>query len=85
MRATAAGEDTLLDAVLQAREQNRHLGRPVSRRAVGSTLLLKGLEADVAVILHPELMNVQNLYVALTRGARRLIVCSETAVLSPMA
>lgn len=83
MRAAVAGRITLLDAVLQARERNRHLGRPLSRRAVGSTLLLKGLEADVAIILHPEMMDASNLYVALTRGARRLIVCSSTAVLMP--
>ena len=85
MHAAAAGGTTLLDAVLQARERNRHLGRPVSRRAVGSTLLLKGLEADVAVILHPEMMDAPNLYVALTRGARRLVVCSDAPVLRPAA
>jgi DNA helicase-2/ATP-dependent DNA helicase PcrA len=83
MRTAAAGGATLLEAVLQARERNRHLGRPVSRRAVGSTLLLKGLEADVAVILHPEMMDAPNLYVALTRGARRVIVCSNVPVLRP--
>jgi DNA helicase-2/ATP-dependent DNA helicase PcrA len=83
MRAAARSQVALLDAVLQARERNRHLGRPVSRRAVGSTLLLKGLEADVAVILNPEMMDAANLYVALTRGARRLVVCSTTAVLMP--
>lgn len=59
------------------------MGRPVSRRAVGSTLLLKGLDADVAVITHTEDMDAQNLYVALTRGARRLIVCSATPLLTP--
>lgn len=85
MRAAAAGGAALPDAVLQARERNRHLGRPVSRRAVGSTLLLKGLEADVTVILHPEMMDAPNLYVALTRGARRLVVCSDTPVLRPLA
>ena len=84
MRAAVDGECTLLDATLRARERNRHLGRPVSRRAVGSTLLLKGLEADVAVVLHPELMDAQNLYVALTRGACRLVVCSDSAVLNPI-
>lgn len=67
------------------RERNRHLGRPLSRRSVGSTLLLKGLEADVAVILHPELMTAQNLYVALTRGARQVVVCSEGPLLQPAA
>jgi DNA helicase-2/ATP-dependent DNA helicase PcrA len=79
---SVAGEKTFLDAVLQARERNRHYGRPVARRAVGSTLLLKGLEADVAVILQPEQMDACNLYVALTRGAKRVLVCSERSVLS---
>lgn len=79
----AAGGTPLLDAVLQARDRNRHFGRPVSRRAVGSTLLLKGLEADVAVLIHPELMDAPNLYVALTRAARRLVICSNTSVLTP--
>lgn len=83
LRAASTGGSTLLDAALQTRERNRHFGRSMSRRAVGSTLLLKGLEADVAVILHPEVMDAPNLYVALTRGARRLIVCSSTAVLTP--
>ena len=85
MRTAATGVVPLLDAALQARERNRHLGRPVSRRAVGSTLLLKGLEADVVVILHPEMMDGPNMYVALTRGARRLVVCSDTPVLRPAA
>lgn len=83
MRTAFASGCPLLTAVLQTRERNRHRGRPVSRRAVGSTLLLKGLEADVAVVLHPELMNTQNLYVALTRGARRLVICSASAALRP--
>jgi DNA helicase-2/ATP-dependent DNA helicase PcrA len=83
MRAVTAGDRTFLEAVLQARERNRHHGRPVSRRAVGSTLLLKGLEADVAVILQPEQMDACHLYVALTRGARRVLVCAERGVLRP--
>lgn len=44
---------------------------------------MKGLEADVAVILHPELMDACNLYVALTRGAKRILVCSMNNVLKP--
>jgi DNA helicase-2/ATP-dependent DNA helicase PcrA len=85
LRAAAGGGISLLDAVLQARERNRHQGRPVSGRAVGSTLLLKGLEADVAIVTHPEAMTSQNLYVALTRGARRVIICSHVPVLVPTA
>lgn len=81
LRTAAAGGTTLHDAVIRIRERNRHIGRPVSRRAVGSTLLLKGLEADVAVITHPEDMDGPNLYVALTRGAKRLVICSTTPIL----
>lgn len=85
MNTAASGVCTLHAAALQARERNRHLGRPLTRRAVGSTLLLKGLEADIAVILHPERMNAQNLYVALTRGAKQVVICSETHLLQPAA
>lgn len=70
-------------AALQIRERQRHTGRTQSRRRVGSTLLLKGLEADVAVILAPREMTTQHLYVAMTRGARQLIVCSPTNILIP--
>lgn len=85
MRIASTHGVPLLDAALQARERNRHIGRSVSQRAVGSTLLLKGLEADVVVILHPETMDGPNMYVALTRGARRLVVCSDAPVLKPAA
>jgi DNA helicase-2/ATP-dependent DNA helicase PcrA len=59
------------------------IGRPLSKRTVGSTLLLKGLEADVAVILNPAVMDHRHLYVAITRGAKQLIVCSSKQVLTP--
>lgn len=81
LRIAASGTHSLAEAALQVRERNRLLGRPLSRRAVGSTLLLKGLEADIAVILNPGQMNANNLYVAMTRGAKRLIICSEAPIL----
>ena len=84
MLAAAGGAIDLLNAATQARERNRHRGRPIARRAVGSTLLLKGLEADVSVVLHPELMTAQHLYVALTRGARLVVVCSLNPILTPV-
>jgi DNA helicase-2/ATP-dependent DNA helicase PcrA len=84
LRTAASGTSTFHAAAIQARERNRHIGRPLMHRAVGSTLLLKGLEADAAVVLHPELMTAQNLYVALTRGARHLVVCSESNLLRPV-
>jgi DNA helicase-2/ATP-dependent DNA helicase PcrA len=68
---------------MEEREKYRHVGRTPSARSVGSTLLLKGLEADVAVVLHPERMNARHLYVALSRGARQLVVCSDGPILTP--
>lgn len=79
----AAGAHTLHEAVLVEREKYRHVGRPLARKSVGSTLLVKGLEADLAVILWPEKMTAQHLYVAMTRGARQLVICSKTPVLQP--
>jgi len=45
-------------------------------------LLLKGLEAEVAVITAPEQMDARHLYVAFTRGSRKLVVCSFAPVLT---
>lgn len=84
LRRVISQNCTFKDAAHAACEANRHIGRPAVRRAVGSTLLLKGLECDVAVVLNPAAMNAQNLYVALTRGSRQLVVCSESRWLEPL-
>ncbi|MFO1315750.1 MAG: UvrD-helicase domain-containing protein [Burkholderiales bacterium] len=77
----AAGGVAFPEAAHRERERYRQSGRRLPRRAVGSTLLLKGLEAEVAVVLHPERMDAANLYVALTRAAARLVVCSDEPLL----
>ncbi len=79
-----AGGRTFHEAAVHMREQTRLLGRPLPRRAVGSTLLLKGLEAEVAVILNADEMNARNLYVAMSRGSKRVVVCSRSPVLNPV-
>ena len=65
------------------REQNRYYGRSLPRRGVGSTLLLKGLEAEVVVVLNADVLNVRNLYVAMTRGSKALTICSHSSILNP--
>lgn len=84
---TCAGTDGLSfhDAAIRMREQNRLLGRPLPKRAVGSTLLLKGLEAEVAVILNAHTLDAKNLYVAMTRGSKLLTICSPEPILNPKA
>ncbi|MBB4427865.1 DNA helicase-2/ATP-dependent DNA helicase PcrA [Bradyrhizobium sp. CIR48] len=81
--AEADGGPSFHEAAVTVREQSRALGRPLPKRAVGSTLLLKGLEADVSVILDADDLNRRNLYVAMTRGSRRLVVCASKSVLKP--
>lgn len=76
LREASLGGISLEEAASRVREENRFLGRPLPKRAVGSTLLLKGLEAEVAVLLNTDGMSAQNLYVAMTRGSMRLVVCS---------
>lgn len=83
MRMAMTETHTLHQAVVQIRDKARFSGRPLSRRAVGSTLLLKGLEADIAVILEPQGMDAHHLYVALTRGAKKILICSGTPILQP--
>lgn len=83
METAAGGGCTFAEATVRERERNRHESRQLARRAIGSTLLLKGLEAEVAVIPNPENMDARHLYVAMTRGANRLVVCSATPHLVP--
>ena len=81
LRLAATGLDTFQTTAVRVREENRMLGRALPRRAVGSTLLLKGLEAEVVVILNGDSLNAANLYVAMTRGSMRLVVCSVNPLL----
>lgn len=80
---SCAGADgaALYEAAVKVREQNRLVGRTLPKRAVGSTLLLKGLEAEVAVILNADDLDAKNLYVAMTRGSHSLVICSPTPIL----
>jgi len=79
------GSDNLsfYDAAIMVREQNRYYGRSLPKRGVGSTLLLKGLEAEVVVILNADVLDARNLYVAMTRGSKALTICSHSPVLNP--
>jgi hypothetical protein len=79
----SSGEQNLHDAAIRMREQNRMVGRRLGRRTVGSTLLVKGLEAEVAVVLHACELDAPNLYVAMTRGSKLLVLCSKNVVLNP--
>jgi hypothetical protein len=81
--AASPGGPSFREATVAIREQSRLVGRPLAKRSVGSTLLLKGLEADISVVLNAGALNARNLYVAMTRGSRRVLVCSPSPILNP--
>lgn len=75
--AACGQQPSLTQAMVAARERRRHQGRPVAARAIGSTLLLKGLEADYTVLLDLERLSPAHVYVAMTRGTRGMLVFSR--------
>lgn len=74
---------TLADAVWDVQNRRRHSGRRLGQRNIGSTLLVKGLQFDHAIIVDVEKLKRNDLYVAITRGARSLTVISQSNVLRP--
>ncbi len=66
---------TLVEAGILYQREMRHSGRPIShRKLIGTTLLVKGLEYDHAVILDADSLDAKDLYVAMTRGAKSLTI-----------
>lgn len=74
---------TLAEAGQRIREDNRHFGRPLGSRSVGSTLLLKGLESEEVFVLDADKLDAKNLYTAITRGSKSLWICSQSPILKP--
>lgn len=69
------GGATLTEAANLYQRDMRHTGRPIShRKLIGTTLLVKGLEYDHAVILDADSLDAKDLYVAMTRGAKTLTI-----------
>lgn len=68
---------SLLESANRYQQNFRHSGRPIRHnKLIGTTLLVKGLEYDHAIILEAESMSPKELYVALTRGAKTITIVS---------
>lgn len=66
------------------RDKVRRIGRSISGKYIGTTLLTKGLECETVIILNADKFpDEKHLYVAISRCSKRLIIASETAILSP--
>lgn len=77
-------EKSIRESASVIREQRRYQGEGrVSHRSIGSTLLLKGLECDHAVILDAGNMGATDLYVALSRGAKSVTIFSGCDEFTP--
>lgn len=84
VRACAAGEaPSMSEAAWIVRSRTRRAGRRLSRCVVGTTLLVKGLEFEHAVVLDADGYDTKNLYVALTRGSKTLTIVSRSSFLQP--
>lgn len=80
MRRTSE-DGELKTSVLDVREAKRSTGRNIPALGIGSTLLLKGLEAERVLVLDASSMNACNAYVALTRASKSVIVISDKSVI----
>lgn len=66
---------TLVEAGILYQREMRTAGRPIThRKLIGTTLLVKGLEYDHAVLLDADSLDAKDLYVAMTRGAKSLTI-----------
>ncbi len=76
--------DTIYESMKKNRDVLRRVGRNIKGRCIGTTLLTKGLEFDVVIVLNAHLFtNPKHLYVALTRASKKLIVISQNSILNP--
>ena len=74
----------MTDAACKFQTEFRHSGRPVRHpKVVSTTLLMKGLEFDHAIVLDSASLSKTDLYVALTRGSKSLTIISSDPVLKP--
>lgn len=86
LKITSARQCTkLLDAIWEVQNRVRHAGRAIGKRSIGSTLLVKGLEFDHAVIIHAANMSRKDWYVALTRATTSVTILSPSECFSPAA
>jgi len=74
---------SVYEAMVKRRNNIRRMGRKEYGKCVGTTLLTKGLEFDTVVVLNAHnFKDIKNLYVALTRASKNLIVFTDNPILS---
>lgn len=79
--ANPDGYQGLLAKLRRRRQLMSHVGRRLARRSAGSTLLLKGMEFDHAIVIDTGDFTVNDFYVAITRGSKSLTVLSPQPII----
>lgn len=74
----------IYEEMKQIRNRKRRGGRRISGRCIGTTLLTKGLEFETVAVLDAHNFKCRkNFYVAISRACKKLIIFTNTKVLSP--
>ncbi|MBB6503002.1 UvrD-helicase domain-containing protein [Pedobacter cryoconitis] len=74
---------TVAQAMAEIRNSIRRYGKKTNVKCIGTTLLTKGLEFDTVIVLNAHQFNCpKHLYVAFTRACKKLIVFSNSNVLT---
>jgi len=75
---------SVYEAMKKIKNRKRRMGRKIDGKCIGTTLLIKGLEFDTVAILNAhKFKDPKNLYVALTRASRKLVIFTNNSILSP--
>lgn len=79
LQAKVSGQvQSIADGVWHAQNRFRHAGRKFGKYSIGSTLLVKGLEFEHAVIAETSPFDRKDWYVALTRASLSIRVVTPT-------
>lgn len=75
---------TVYDTMTAQRNKLRRVGRKVIGKCLGTVALTKGLEFDTVIILDAHnFKSSKDLYVAMTRACKNLIIFSQKTILEP--
>ena len=81
---SAENTESVYKAMINQRNKIRRLGRKVDGKCLGTIALTKGLEFDTVAILDAHnFTSPKDLYVALTRASKKLIIFSKNSTLTP--
>lgn len=85
IKSVQIGESSSLEeAIGSTVSRSHHLGRIIPHRGIGSTLLVKGLEFEHAIIVEYPGMTKADWYVALTRATKTVTVLSASPTINPV-